>query len=824
MESILPDLVDTLATARRAVLVAPPGAGKTTRVPPALLGAPWLDGRRVVMLEPRRLAARAAARRIAAERGEAVGRTVGFRVRGETRVSAATRIEVVTEGVLTRMLQEDPSLEGVGAVLFDEFHERSLAADTGLALVLGATSVLRDDLRVLVMSATLDTARVAAVLGGAPVLRSEAIAHPVETRFAPPRSARDLETHVAAVIRETVRAETGSLLVFLPGAREIQRVAGLLDDLGDGVDVRPLFGAMPPAAQDAAIAPSAPGRRKVVLATNVAETSLTIDGVRMVIDSGLERVPRFSPRTGMTRLETARITRASADQRRGRAGRTGPGIAIRCWGAAEDAGLVPAARAEILDADLAPLALDLAAAGVRDPAELPWVDPPPAAAFAVGRELLAGLGALDAAGRLTPHGEAMATFGAHPRVAHLLLVASRMGAASAARAARIAALLDERDILRGDGRAPPSDLRLRVDALERDLDHGLLAGATLDRGAIVRVREQAEAWQRRLAPADAPEDEAAPVGELLALGWPERIARRRDTAGRFVTAGGRGVQLSPDDPLAREDWIVAVAVDDRGAEGRVSLAAPLDGDTALAIVDRDGTVEDLVSWDDGAVRALCRRRLGAIVVSEHRLADPDPERALAAMLAGIRDDGLGVLPWPDAAIRLRARLAFVHHHRPDWPDVGDAALLAGLADWLGPFLHGVTRLSALRPDTLEAALLGRLDWSRRAELDRLAPERLEVPSGSRIALDYGDPEAPLLPVRLQEVFGLVESPRLLDGAVPVVMQLLSPAHRPVQLTRDLASFWREGYFDVRRDLRGRYPKHAWPEDPTTAEAVRGRKR
>lgn len=826
VEKVLPDLHAALARQGRAVLIAPPGAGKTTGVPPALLDAPWLGPQRIVMLEPRRLAARAAARRMATERGEAVGETVGFRVRGETRVGRRTRIEVVTEGVLTRMLQDDPALDGVGAVLFDEFHERSLVADTGLALVLGATALLRDDLRVVVMSATLEGAAVSRLLGGAPVIRSEARTHPIETRFAPSRE-RDLERHVAAVVREALGHEAGSVLVFLPGAREIRRVESLLADrVPDDVDVRPLFGAMPASEQDAAIAPSPPGRRKVVLATNVAETSLTIEGVRVVVDSGLERVSRFSPRTGMTRLETTRSTRASADQRRGRAGRTAPGVAIRCWSPAEDAGLVPAARAEILDADLAPLALDLAAVGFADPGELPWLDPPPAPAFAVARDLLARLEALDGEGRLTDHGRAMAAFGAHPRLAHLMLRARAMGAASAARAAVLAAILDERDILRGDGRAPPVDLRLRVDAVERDLDHAMLAGATLDLGAVARVRAAAREWQRRIGPMRVDDGAAAEVGALLALGWPERTARRREAAGRFATVGGRGVRLYPDDPLAHEPWLVVVELDDSGAEARAVLAAPLDEAEVAALVARDAAPRDEVRWDAAtrAVVAVRRTVLGALTVEERAIGGPDADLVRNALIDGIRDVGIAALPWSDEARRVRERLAFLHHHDSSWPDVSDAALAATLETWLGPFLEGKRRLTQVLAGELREGLLTLLDWSRRRALDDLAPERIAVPSGSRIAVDYGDPAAPVLAVRLQEVFGLAETPTILGGRVPLVMHLLSPAHRPMQVTSDLASFWKTGYFDVRKDLRGRYPKHHWPEDPTTAEAVRGAKR
>lgn len=779
------------------------------------------------MLEPRRLAARAAARRIASERGEPVGGTVGFRVRGETRATAATRIEVVTEGVLTRMLQEDPSLPGIGAVIFDEFHERSLVADSGLALVLGATSVLNETLRVLVMSATLDVEPIAALLHDAPVIRSVGRRFDVETRFAPAPSGRRLAEHVAAVVRDSLETEAGSQLVFLPGAGEIRRIEALLTErLPDDVELRPLYGALAPEQQDAAIAPAPAGLRKVVLATNVAETSLTIDGVRVVIDAGLERVPRFSPRTGMTRLETVRITRASADQRRGRAGRTAPGVAIRCWSAADDAGLVPHSRAEIISADLAPLALDLAVAGFADPDELPWLDPPPPAAFAAARELLGSLGALDAGGRLTPHGTAMARHGAHPRLAHLLLEAARRSDASLSRAAVLVALLEERDPLRGDGGPPPADLALRVEALERRLEPASLGGATLDRGTIARVREALAGWRRRLGEPKANPREADSVGDLLALAFPERVARRRDQAGRFLLRSGRGVRLDTRDPLAHAEWLVVAEVDDAGRDARVILAAALGDDEVEALVAREARQVDEVRWDRERATVVARRvqRLGAIVLAAHPLRDVDPGVVTAALLDGIREAGLGVLPWPPAAVALRARLAFVGAHESTWPDVSDPALLATLERWLAPFLGGVHDPQRLPADRLMRALEGLLDWSERRQLERLAPERIVVPSGSRIAVDYADPSAPTLAVRLQEVFGLPESPRVMDGRVPVVMELLSPARRPVQVTRDLASFWREGYFDVRRDLRGRYPKHHWPDDPLQAEATRGVRR
>jgi len=827
VEMVLDEVRLALSHQRAAVLEAPPGAGKTTRVPVALLEEPWCRGQRVILLEPRRLAARAAARRIAHERGEPLGQRIGFRVRGESVVGPHTRLEVVTEGVLTRMLQDDPSLPGIAAVVFDEFHERSLHADLGLALVLGATRVLCEDLRVLVMSATLDGQRIASLLGNVPRITSAGRQFPVEYRHDPPASRQPLTGHVAAVVREALRTTAGSLLVFLPGAAEIHRVRDMLSGtVPADVDVRPLFGALSPRGQDAAIVPAPPGRRKVVLATNVAETSITIDGVTVVIDSGLERTPRFNPRTGMSRLETVRITRASADQRAGRAGRTAPGIAIRCWSMAEHAGLIPHTRAAILDADLAPLALDLAVAGFPDPTELRWLDPPPPAHHAVATTLLRDLGALDAAGRITDEGKAMAAWGVHPRLANLLARAATLGRRTLRRATFLAALAEERDILRGDGRPPPTDLRLRLDLLERDADTALMAGATVDRGGLAAVRDQAGRLMAR-APHALPNDrEAVDAGMLAAWAWPDRVARRRDTAGRFVMRSGRGARLDASDPLAHAEWIVAIEVDDAGREGRVQRAIALDPDDVDALVLPEATTDTMIEWDDARATVTIRQvvALGAIVVREDPIDRGDPTLVSAALLDGIRQVGIEALPWSDTARMLRARLAFLHHHDPTWPDVSNAALDATLAAWLLPALTGMRRLDDLRRVDLGARLLDLVSWSQRAELDRLAPERIEVPSGSRVAIDYTDPPAPVLAVRLQEVFGMQASPRLLGGRVPVVMHLLSPARRPVQVTRDLASFWASGYFDVRKDLRGRYPRHHWPEDPLTAEAQSGVKR
>ena len=869
IEPILPEILAALADHRAVVLEAPPGAGKTTRVPLLLLDAAWLGRNKIIMLEPRRLAARAAAAWMSAMLGERVGETVGYRMRLDTRVGPRTRIEVVTEGILTRMLQSDLALNGVGLVIFDEFHERSLAGDTGLALTLAAMDSLRDDLRILLMSATLDGIAVAKLLGDAPVIRSEGRAWPVATRHAPLRTdqpqATDyqrrsaLEAHVARLVRDVVADEAGSVLVFLPGAGEIRRVAEQLrSTLPSDVSLQPLYGSLPIAMQDAAIAPAAPGRRKVVLATSIAETSLTIEGIRVVVDSGLMRIPRFSSGTGMTRLETVRVSRASADQRRGRAGRVAAGVCVRCWRAGEDAGLVPYTRPEILDADLAPLVLDLASAGFTDPGELRWLDPPPGAAFAQARELLQLLGAVDDRSRITAHGSAMAAFGTHPRLAHMLLRARDAGADTVVTAASLVAILEERDLLRGAGGPPPADVQLRLDAVARDVDAVTLGGATADRGLAHRVREVAAEWRRRCHPerrSEAPEskdlgsahgadvqrlapgsfdfapsgrsaqDDTVSVGMLLAWAYPDRVARRREVPGRFLLRNGRGATLPVTDALAQAEWIVAAQIDDAGRDGRITLAASLDPVELIAHAAEQIITRDEIAWDDNTRSVQARRRtmLGALVLGDSAIPDAEPAMIATALLGGIGQVGVAALPWSDAAISLRQRLAFLQHHDAEWPDVSDPVLGATLAEWLGPHVTGIRKLEQLSRVDLGGALRALLTWEQRRQLDDLAPERIEVPSGSKIAVDYSDPAAPALAVRLQEVFGLTETPRL-GGRIPVTMQLLSPAYRPVQVTRDLASFWKSGYFDVRKDLRGRYPRHHWPEDPLTAEAVRGAKR
>lgn len=813
IESVLPDLTRALESSTGVVLQAPPGAGKTTRVPPALLDDAWLGGRRIVMLEPRRLATRAAADRMARQRGERAGETIGYRMRGDTRVSARTRIEVVTEGVLTRLIVDDPSLDGIGLLIFDEFHERSLNADLGLALALQSQAVLRPDLRILAMSATLDGTAVAGLLGDAPIVVCEGRSFEVETRYTG-RVARRIEDAVAATVRDALHHEPGDVLVFLPGGGEIRRVELLLQDGGlpPGVTVTPLYGSLTQDAQDRAIAPSVAGRRKVVLATSIAQTSLTIDGIRVVVDSGLSRVPRFSPGSGMTRLETVRTSRASADQRRGRAGRTAPGVCYRMWSEAEEAGFLPRDAPEILEADLVPLALDLAAAGVQDAAELSWLDPPPAAAYSLARQLLTRLGALDGVGRPTARGRRMAALPLHPRLAHMLIEGERLGLASLA--CDIAALLQERDVLRPEAGAAAADLQLRLD---------LLAGRG-STDAVRRVRAESERLRRLMPGAVAAgSGTTGSAGLLLAFAYPDRIAQRRpgDSA-RYLLAGGAGAALPPGDALWREPYLVIADTDGRRPESRIYLAAAIDlGDVEEHFGDQI-TREALVEWneDTGAMTAVSREQLGAIVLHEFPLRDPDSETVRTALLAALTARGAGNLPWNESAIRLRSRMAFLRGLDPAWPDFSDAALTRSLPLWLGPHLTGIRRLDDLRRVDLGALLLHSLRYDERSSLDTLAPTHIVVPSGSRVPVDYSDPTAPAIAVRLQEMFGLTETPRVGGGRVAVTVHLLSPAGHPVQVTRDLAGFWTSTYFDVRKDLKGRYPKHHWPDDPLLAEATR----
>lgn len=834
IDAALPELRTALQARAVAVLEAPPGAGKTTRVPLALLHEPWLAGRRVVMLEPRRLAARAAAQYMARTLGESVGETVGYRVRGDTRVTARTRIEVVTEGVLARLLSADASLEAYGAVLFDEFHERSLHADLGLALVLETQTHLRDDLRVLVMSATLDGDAVARLLasadGPAPVVRSDGRLFPIETYYRPPRSDERLEATTSRVVQEALAAQSGDVLVFLPGAGEQRRVAERLGgSLPHHVQLHTLHGSLSLPEQDAALAPAPSGMRKVVLSTSVAETSLTVEGVRVVVDAGLSRVPSYDAAAGLTRLRTVRVSRASADQRRGRAGRTAPGCCYRLWDEHETHGLLPSTPPEILDADLASLALELADAGISDATALRWLDVPRAAPFAQARTLLTQLGALSSTGRITAHGQQMAALPVSPRLAHLLLVGADRGLTTVA--AALAALLEERDLLRGEGgyAIMPVDVRLRLELLAGDgaASPVALHGARADREAVRRVRQQARELAdrvRRQQPSGTTAVDSEEAGALLALAYPDRVAQRRAGAEpRYLLRSGSGAALPKQDALHDAPYLAIAELEGQPPEYRIARAAPLSLEDIRADFGEQLVRESLITWDERAQRvvAVSRVMLGAIVLEEKPQRDPDATAVRDVVLAHLVRVGAKAWPLSPSAQRLRERLAFAHHHRgDDWPDVSDEALANGAAAWLGPQLEGVRTWAQIEALDWHELLANRVPWAQRAALERLAPTHLEVPSGSRIAVDYSTPDAPTLSVKLQEVFGWTSTPLLMDGRVPVTMELLSPAQRPVQVTRDLAGFWKSSYFEVRKELRGRYPRHPWPEDPLSAQATR----
>lgn len=815
IDRVLPDVESALAGHAAAVVLAAPGAGKTTRIPLALRDSSWLGGQGIVMLEPRRLAARMAAARMAATLGEKTGDTVGYRVRLDSKVSARTRIEVVTEGILTRRLQTDAGLEGVGLLIFDEFHERSLDADFGLALALDVQRALRPDLKILVMSATLDDQAVSSLLGGVPVVACEHRPFPVETRYVNKSAGDDIPREMAALIRRALSDETGSILAFLPGEGEIRRTAAALDDgsLPHGVHIAPLFGALSPEEQQYAVDPAPMGTRKVVLATTIAETSLTIEGVRVVVDCGYKRSPRFDARRGMTELITVRVSRAAAEQRRGRAGRLEPGVCYRLWTEPEDRGLKPYDDPEMLQADLAPLALDLAAWGVRDPQALSWMTPPPAGAFAQAQDLLRRLDALDAAGAITSEGKAMAALPLHPRLAHLVHRGIELGYGGLA--CDTAALLAERDILVGT-RDP--DLRLRVDGLmgrERGLrvNHGTLqrakAAARQIRG-VMRVKDSA-------INADA-------VGVLVALAYPDRIAQRRGTGGKYRLSGGGGAFIDAADALAAHEFLAVADLDGAARDARIYLAAALtraDIEDAFAV---DIVDTEVVAWDsrEHIVQARRQRRVGALVLEDKPLSKPDPALLADAMIQGVRELGLAALPWTDHARGLQHRVAVLRAAFPDdgWPDLSDQALMDSLDQWLSPYLSGMSRRAHLANLDIGAALQSLLPWPLPQKLDELAPTHLAVPSGSHIAVDYSADASPALHVKLQEVFGLQDTPRVAGGRVAVTLHLLSPAQRPVAVTRDLKNFWANVYPQVRGEMRGRYPRHIWPENPLEATPVK----
>lgn len=805
IDAALPALAAALQGGTNAVLVAPPGAGKTTRVPLALLDAPWRGDGRIIVLEPRRLAARGAAQRMADTLGQALGETVGLRARLDTRVSAKTRIEVVTEGIFARMILDDPTLDGIAAVLFDEYHERSLDADLGLALALDAQG-LREDLRILVMSATLDGARVAALLGAnAPVIESAGRAFPVRSEYLGRDTTQRIEDQVVAAVMRALRAEPGSLLVFLPGQGEIRRVAERLTDRipDPDIEIAPLFGAMDRRAQDAAVRPAPAGKRKIVLATSIAETSLTIEGVRVVIDSGLARVPRYEPDVGVTRLETVRVSRASADQRQGRAGRTEPGVCYRLWDEAQTRSLPAFGRPEILDADLTGLLLDLADWGARDPAQLQWLDPPPPPAVAEARALLTSLGALDDEGRITQRGKALRRLPVPPRLGAMILGGAERG--QAREAAELAALLSER----GAG-STALDLSHRLDAFRRqrggkadDLRRMAAGWASAAQKALPRRQDRAE----------------APLAELLALTFPERIGVARGGAGSFLLANGRAASVDATESLARAPALVVAEMTGTAANARILAALPMsDAEFAAAFAERI-TSDDEVRYDVAAQALRARRvkRLDAIVLKADPLPLPPGTDSAVALAEGVARHAFARLPFGKTLKQWRDRIAFLRAAEgEEWPDLSDEALKTSARGWLAPHLDGITALSGITPDLLAQALHALLPWDMARRLDVEAPTHFTAPTGNSHAIDYESDGAPVLAIRVQELYGLTEHPTIARGKLPLTLHLLSPAHRPIQITRDLPGFWNGSWASVKADMRGRYPRHLWPDDPASA--------
>ncbi|WP_441231409.1 ATP-dependent helicase HrpB [Tardiphaga sp. 215_C5_N2_1] len=807
IDAVLDDLSGALEAGNAAVLVAPPGAGKTTRVPLALLDAPWLKGKKIIMLEPRRIAARASAERMAKTLGERVGETVGYRVRFGSKISRNTRIEVVTEGIFSRQILDDPELKNIGAVLFDEFHERSLDADMGLALARDAQTGLREDLRILVMSATIDGARIAKLLGDAPVIASEGRAYPVETRYLGRKPDIQLERQMADAIATALRADPGSVLAFLPGAAEIRRTQNFLAERVQdaSIEIVPLFGALDAGVQDRAIQPAPKGQRKVVLATSIAETSLTIEGVRIVVDSGVARVPRYEPDIGLTRLETVRASRAAVDQRRGRAGRTEPGICYRLWDEPQTASLPAYTQPEILSADLSTLVLDLAQWGVSDPAQLTFLDPPPAPALKEARGLLGELGALDGDGRITEEGHALRALALPPRLARMIVDSARFGYGE--EAAEIAAILTERG-LGGDS----VDLDVRLDLFRRDRSQR--AGS---------ARQLAERWASQVEKSSsAEENEELSTGTMLAFAFPDRVAKNRGN-GSFVLANGRGASIEQSAALARAPYVAVAELTGTAANGRILLAAPItQADIEARFADQIENTDD-VTFDRASMSLRGRRKrvLHAITLSEAPFTLKPSEDTARVFADGLVATGIDRLPWSKALQQWRGRVMFLRASEGDaWPDLSDTALAAARESWLMPALFDKTSLKDFSAGDLSDAVMGLLPWDLRARLDKEAPTHFEAPTGTVLAIDYEAEQGPTIAVRLQELFGLNTHPSVAKGKVPLVLELLSPAQRPVQVTRDLPGFWRGSYLDVRSDLRGRYPRHPWPEDPANALPTR----
>ena len=807
IDAVLDDLSRTLEAHTAAVLVAPPGAGKTTRVPLALLDAPWAKGKKIIVLEPRRIAARASADRMAKSLGERTGETVGYRVRFGSKISRATRIEVVTEGIFTRQILDDPELSGIAAVLFDEFHERSLDADMGLALARDAQTGLREDLRILVMSATLDGARVARLLGEAPVVESEGRAYPVETRYLGRKADAPVERQMADAIASALRAESGSVLAFLPGAAEIRRTENFLGERVQdaSIEIVPLFGALDAAVQDRAIAPAPKGTRKVVLATSIAETSLTIEGVRIVVDSGLARVPRYEPDIGLTRLETVRASRAAVDQRRGRAGRTEPGVCYRLWDEPQTASLALYTQPEILSADLSSLVLDLAQWGVAEPTALSFLDPPPQPAWKEAKSLLAELNALDGDGRITAEGKSLRALALPPRLARMIVDSHRAGSGEAA--AEIAAIITERG-LGGDS----VDLEHRRDQFRRDRSP-----------RAASARDLARRWASQVAASEtAGQQEDLSTGLMLAYAFPDRVARNRGN-GSFVLANGRGASVEQTSSLARAPYIAIGEMTGTAASGRILLAAQITQDDIERHFAEHIESADEISFDRGAMALRARRKrvLHAITLAEATLAVSPSEDTARIFADGLIAAGLDRLPWSKAAKQWRDRVMFLRKAEGDsWLDLSDNGLIARRDDWLVPALYDKIALKDISAGDLSDALMALLPWEMRARLDREAPTHFEAPTGSMLAIDYEAEQGPTIAVRLQELFGLNTHPSIAAGKVPLVLELLSPAQRPVQVTRDLPGFWRGSYSAVRSDLRGRYPRHPWPDDPASALPTR----
>ena len=807
VDDIIPQLKAALASRPSAILVAEPGAGKTTRVPLALLDESWLKAKKIVMLEPRRLAARAAASRMAQTLNEKLGETVGYTVRLERKVSSATRIEVVTEGILLRRLQQDPELSDIGLVIFDEFHERNLDGDLSLALCLDVQRGLRDDLKFLIMSATLDTEKLSTFLDEAPIVNAKGRMFPVVTKHLDKTTRQAVVADAVKAIHLALREVKGSLLVFLPGEGEIRRVEqALIGDVPANVDVRPLYGAMTLSDQDAAIKPCEIGRRKIVLATTIAETSLTIDGVEAVIDTGFKRSPRFDPASGMTALETVRVSQASAEQRKGRAGRVGPGVCYRLWPESEMRALIAHDDPEIRIADLTSLVLELANWGTAERDGLLWLEAPPAATFAQAQDVLKQLGALDSKKQITAHGRAMAKLPLHPRLAHMVIAGHALGAGAAA--AEIAAMISERDGLPRDTSADIETRLLHV------------------RGT---ARERMKQVARQIKDAAAIKDDTAEIshGVLLALAYPDRIAQRRGSLGRFRMASGAGAVVAEHDPLAKSEWIAIGLLDGTQVDAKVHLAAVITRPEIEAHF-KDQIIESAgVFWDGkaNAVSAARTVKLGALVLDERPLATPEPEAVAIAMAEGVKAMGLASLPWTDGAKMLRSRINFLHRMLPDdsWPDFSDQALLDNLHDWLLPYLSGISRKSHLERLDMLMILRGMVPHEKLSRIEKLAPACMEVPGGGHYQIDYDVEGDPVLRVRLQEMFGMKSAPQIADGRARLKIELLSPGGKPVAITQSLETFWVNAYPDVRKDLRGRYPKHLWPEDPLTAQAVAPRR-